>query len=353
MLVRSCIHAVRLDHRCSLRRVLHDAIAVDLHARHRDQPARVPTEVIERGDPLRELGGVLRLVDEVGGQREICTQRELSFLLYLRPAWQPLLDRAGDEHRRDAHAVGVGVRDPHQLDLCRLRHRGDLATAFDHRFHVGEEAVRAALGVVADLAAGRDGRVLVDAEVVDGAAVQPELVAVRIAHQDRPGRVEPVEILAGQLRPARRQCLGEEIARVEPDVAALVRGLVGPIEAGLQLGEDLRDRAALVAQVAVGVPRAVEVPVDDPGHDHPPMKVGHACIRTSELPCVSARADEDDPAVTDRNRLLEPRRVGAPVPFRAAEDEKLAVEEDRVRGLRRRGPEGEGPRHHQQEKGEH
>ena len=200
---------------------------------------------------------------EIRGQREVRAQREPAFPLHLRPARQPVLDRAGDEHRRDAHAVGIGVRDPHELDLRRLRHRCDLATALDHRFHVGEEAVRAALGVVADLAAGRDRRVLVDAEVVDGAAVQPELVAVGIAHQDRAGRVEPVEVLARQLRSARRERLGEEIARVEPDVAAPVRGLVGPIEAGLQLREDLRDRAALVAQVAVGVPRAVEVPVDD------------------------------------------------------------------------------------------
>ena len=335
MLARARVDVVRLEHRCGLRRVLHDAVAVDLDA---------VTEIRPRRTAGTSSSAAIRFASSAGSCVSCTKSAESARLarsvsppssLNLRPARQPVLDCAGDEDRRDSHAVGIGVRDPHQLDLRRLRHRRDLATSLDHRSMSAKKPFGRPLGVAADLAAGRDGRVLVDAEVVDGAAVQPELVAVGIAHQDRAGRVQPVEVVARQLRSARRERLGEEIARVEPDVGALVRGLVGTIEAGLQLGENLRDRAAFVAQVAVGVARAVEVPVDDARHDHAaragrsPQSAGPRVVPASSLvPTKTIRPSRIARACSNLGAL---RTL---VALRAAEYEDLPVEQDRVRGLR-------------------
>ena len=104
-------------------------------------------------------------------------------------------------------------------------------------------------------------------------------------------------------------------------------GLVGTIEARLQLGENLRDRAAFVAHGAVGRTRAVEVPIDDARHDHAPPQVGHLSLWAGKPLGLLVRADVDDTAIADGECLLEFRRVRAFVAFRTAEYEDAAVAE--------------------------
>jgi hypothetical protein len=158
--VRSRVDTVRREHRCGLRGVLHDPVAVHLYAGHRDQAPGVAAVRVERVDAFRKLGGLPCVVHEIRAERQVGAQREPAFLLHLRPPRQPVLDRAGNEHGRDSHAVGVGIRDPHELDLCCLRHRRNIATVL--HLHVGEKSVRSALRVAADLAAGRHRRAFVD-----------------------------------------------------------------------------------------------------------------------------------------------------------------------------------------------
>jgi hypothetical protein len=160
-------------------------------------------------------------------------------------------------------------------------------------------------------------------------------VTIGVAQQNRPGRIEAVEVLARELRTARRERLGEEIACVEPDVAALVLGLVGAAEASFELRENQRDGPALVAEVAVGVPRAVKVPVDDARHDHASLEIGHPGCRSRTFPSLLTGADEGDPSVADRNRLLESRGARTLVTLGPTEDQDPPIEKDRVR--RRRG----------------
>jgi hypothetical protein len=117
-----------------------------------------------------------------------------------------------------------------------------------------------------------------------------------------------------------------------------VRRLLGTIQTGLQLREDFGDRAAFVAHGAIRRPRAMEMSVDDPGHHHPTVQIGHRRARTRVLACVGSRADEDDTTVANGQCLREAGLAGAVVSFRACVHQhscRPAVSNPRVAAPRR------------------
>src|SRR5207245_6189674 len=91
---------------------------------------------------------------------------------------------------------------------------------------------------------------------------------VGVLDGDRPGRVEPIEVIARERGSRRLDRLAEQVSRGQADVGLLESCLIRAIETGLELRQDLRYRAARVSHLAVGGPCPMEMPVDDAGHDH-------------------------------------------------------------------------------------
>src|SRR5262245_66597394 len=100
------------------------------------------------------------------------------------------------------------------------------------------------------------------------------------------------------------------MARRELHVRSLECGLFGTIETGLQSGEDLGDGSSRIPHLAVRAPRAVEMPVDDPGHDHAALEIDHTGLRTDVLLRLLIRAGEEDAPAGDREGLGEFRLLG-------------------------------------------
>ena len=298
------VDPVRLQQSRGLGRVLDHAVEEQLHGSDRHiGPTVGRAHLLHVREQRGRVGGELGVA--VDGDRR--PHRKRSLVAEQGHRGQLLLAPGCLQVRGDAllgHLCVGGREGTRVLFGCERR---DLVGDEADRV-VEQDPGRLAVRPAADLAPGRVRCARVDAADRERPRVGECDVSVEREDDDRPRRLELVEILLGRQLVHRGRV--PEVDR-KPAVGLLFA----------RAGEELADRRDELLQVELAVVEGrrgqhetagqrVHVPVVDPGHHHPPTEVDHLGAGAGERVGAGVGADVGDPAVGDRHRLLARAREG-------------------------------------------